>query len=158
MGGGLRDDTGGLQDGGEVRRGARGRFVAGRSGNPAGRPRGSRNRATVAALSLLDGEAKAITRKAVALAKRGDGVALRLCVERLIPRRDRVVDIELPDLRRVADVVEAVSVVIAAAASGRLTLPEAREFLALLEVQRRALETEDLAVRLELVERELSER
>jgi len=37
-------------------------FKAGRSGNPEGRPRGSRNKAT-AVEALLDGEAKAIARK-----------------------------------------------------------------------------------------------
>jgi hypothetical protein len=45
---------------------ARGRpFVKGRSGNPAGRRPGSRNRATLAAAALLAGEAEALTRKAV---------------------------------------------------------------------------------------------
>jgi len=37
-------------------------FKAGRSGNPEGRPRGSRNKATMAVEALLDGEAKAIAR------------------------------------------------------------------------------------------------
>jgi hypothetical protein len=49
-------------------------------GNP-GRPRGSRGKATVAAQILLDGEAKALTRKAIDLAKEGDTTALRLCLE-----------------------------------------------------------------------------
>ena len=48
---------------------ARGRpFPKGQSSNPAGRPRGSSNRATRAAELLLDGEATALTRKAVELA------------------------------------------------------------------------------------------
>ena len=51
-------------------------FVSGRSGNPAGRPRGARNKATMAAEILLDGEAEAITRKAVEKAKQGDAGAL----------------------------------------------------------------------------------
>ena len=34
-------------------------YKAGRSGNPEGRPRGSRNKATMAVEALLDGEAKA---------------------------------------------------------------------------------------------------
>jgi Family of unknown function (DUF5681) len=38
-------------------------FKAGRSGNPEGRPRGSRNKATMAVEALLDGEAKAIARR-----------------------------------------------------------------------------------------------
>ena len=39
-----------------------------------------------------------------------------------------------------------------AAARGELTLAEAREWMALLERQWSAIETEDLAVRLELLE------
>src|SRR6516225_9807088 len=55
-------------------------FEKGRSGNPAGRPRGSRNRSTLAAQLLLQGEAEALTRKAVELALGGDPTALRLCL------------------------------------------------------------------------------
>lgn len=62
-----------------------GRFRRGVSGNPRGRPVGSRNHATLAAATLLEGEAEAITRKAVELALAGDPVALRLCVERILP-------------------------------------------------------------------------
>jgi hypothetical protein len=36
-------------------------FEKGRSGNPAGRPRGCRNRSTLAAQLLLQGEAEALT-------------------------------------------------------------------------------------------------
>ena len=57
------------------------------SGNPAGRLRGTKNRATKAAEELLEGEAEALTRKAVELALAGDTVALRLCLERLLPPR-----------------------------------------------------------------------
>src|SRR3954467_2997309 len=43
-------------------------FAPGQSGNGAGRPRGSRNRTTLAAEQLLDGEAEALTRKVIELA------------------------------------------------------------------------------------------
>lgn len=133
-------------------RGKSGRFAPGESGNPAGRPRGSSNRATAFAQGLLDGDAEAIISKAVALAKEGEPVALRLCVERIIPRRERSLSIDMRRIERAADLVQAVGDVIAAAAGGALTLPEAREFLALLESQRKALETEDLAVRIDALE------
>jgi hypothetical protein len=41
------------------------------------------NRATLAVEAILDGEAQALTRKAIELAKAGDTMALRLCLERL---------------------------------------------------------------------------
>src|ERR1700719_2252222 len=59
-------------------------FEKGRPGNPGRRPRGSVNRSTRAAMLLLDGEAEALTRKAVELALAGDPVALRLCLERIL--------------------------------------------------------------------------
>jgi uncharacterized protein DUF5681 len=54
---------------------ARGRgrlFQPGQSGNPAGRQRGSRNRATLAAATLLDGEALGLTRRAIEAVLAGD--------------------------------------------------------------------------------------
>jgi uncharacterized protein DUF5681 len=71
-----------------------GRFKPGHSGNPAGRPPGTRNKATESAELLLEGEAEALTRKAVELALGGDPIALRLCIDRLIPpRRGRKVQL-----------------------------------------------------------------
>ena len=123
------------------------------SGNPAGRPKGSLNKSTVLLAELLDGEGALIVRKAIDLAKEGSPLGLRLCFERLVPRRERVVEIDLPKVRKAVDVADAVAVVIAEAAAGNLTLPEAKDFLVLLEQQRKALETTELAVRLELLER-----
>ena len=74
----------------QVSRDADGRFRKGRSGNPKGRPMGVRNKATEAAELVLDGEAEALTRKAVERALEGEASALRLCLERIIPpRRER---------------------------------------------------------------------
>jgi hypothetical protein len=53
-------------------------FEPGMSGNPNGRPKGSRNKTTMAMEILLDGEAELLTRKAVEKALAGDPLALRL--------------------------------------------------------------------------------
>jgi hypothetical protein len=50
----------------------RGRFARGRSGNPAGRPRGCRDHVNRGAWVLRAGEGEALTRKAVELALAGD--------------------------------------------------------------------------------------
>lgn len=76
-------------------------------GNP-GRPKGTRNKATLAAEALLEGEAEALTRKAIELALAGDGAALRLCLERIVPvRRGRAVALDLPPVRTAADLTAA---------------------------------------------------
>jgi Family of unknown function (DUF5681) len=59
----------------------------GQSGNPAGRPHGSRNKATMLMQNLLEGEAEAIARKAIEMAKDGDMAAIRVCMDRLAPAR-----------------------------------------------------------------------
>ena len=75
----------------------RGRFAKGRSGNPAGRPRGCRDHVNRAARLLLAGEGEALTRKAVELALAGDPAALRLCLERIVgPYRERAVEFVMP--------------------------------------------------------------
>ena len=53
------------------------KFKSGQSGNPGGRPKGALNKATLASQALLDGEAEALTRKVVELAKewQPDGAA-----------------------------------------------------------------------------------
>jgi Family of unknown function (DUF5681) len=60
-------------------------FEPGQSGNPAGKAKGTRNKVTLAIEALLDGEAEALTRKAIELAKAGDMAALRLCLDRIVP-------------------------------------------------------------------------
>ena len=72
-------------------------FEKGTSGNPSGRPRGSRNATTLALEVLLDGQAQALTQKAIDLALTGDIPALRLCLDRILPpRKDRPVSFTLP--------------------------------------------------------------
>ena len=82
------------------------RFKPGQSGNPAGKPKGLRNRATLALEALLDGEAEELTRKAIELAKGGDMAALRLCLDRIVPpRKDRHVAFPLPAMNAPVDAV-----------------------------------------------------
>jgi Family of unknown function (DUF5681) len=79
------------------RRGPGRRFQPGQSGNPAGKPKGTRNRATMLAEQLLDGEAETMVRTAIQWAKKGNMAALRLCLDRILPvRHDRPVRFALP--------------------------------------------------------------
>jgi hypothetical protein len=115
-------------------------FRPGESGNPAGRPRGARNRSTIAAELLLEGEAEALTRKAIELALAGDTTALRLCMERLVPpRKDRLIEFVLPPVTSADDAAKAISAVLTAVAEGRITPAEAATVAGLIEACRRAI-------------------
>ena len=130
-----------------------GRFQKGRSGNPAGKPKGARHRATLAAEALLDGEAEALTRKAVELALAGDVIALRLCLERILsPRRQRPVTFTFPVLRSAADSAAAMAALLAAVADGHIGLAEASEAAKLVDAFVRASEVTETAAREERVE------
>ncbi len=103
------------------------RFQPGVSGNPGGRPKGARNRTTLAAQALLDGEGEKLTRKAIEMAHAGDTVCLRLCLDRILPpRRERLVIIDLPEIVEGTDAAKALSAILKAVAAGELTPTEAK--------------------------------
>src|SRR5688500_1656586 len=126
-----------------------------RTGNPGRRP-GARNKATMAALALLEGEADALTRKAIELAKGGDTVALKLVLDRLLPK-GRAIRLDLPT-RTLADLDEASDVVRRALAEGTITLDEVTVLTNLLEARRRLIETTELERRLAALEAAGQER
>ena len=109
-------------------------FRRGESGNSAGRPVGARHKATVAAETLLDGEAEGLTRKVVEMALAGDTVAMRLCLERILPpRRERPVRFNLPKLQSPSDAAAAMAAIAAGVADGNLTPSEAGELSKLVD-------------------------
>ena len=121
-------------------------------GNP-GRPRGARHKTTLAIEELLDGEAEALTRKAIELAKGGDMAALRLCLERIAPaRKDAPVRFHLPAINSAREAAEAASAVLAAVSEGEITPVEGAAVMALLEQYRRALEASDFEARISALE------
>jgi hypothetical protein len=128
-------------------------FRKGASGNPAGKRKGTRHKTTRAVETLLDGEAEALTRKAVELAKAGDTVALRLCLERISPpRKDRPVSFTLRPIACVADVADAMADIVSAVADGMLTPQEAGDIAKILDSYIRALDVTDVERRLSTLE------
>jgi len=98
----------------------------------------------------LDGDGEAITRKAIKLAKAGNGSALRLCLERLIaPRKERPVRLKLPeDISTAEGASHALAAILASAAQGEITVGEAVQLSSLLELRRKLIETEEFERRL----------
>ncbi len=126
-------------------------FSKGRSGNPGGRRFGSRNKATIAAQRLLAGEAEALTRKAVEAALAGDPTAMRLCLDRILPR-DRAVEFALPPIKSAADVAHAMGAVTAALADGLITPGEAQAIARVITTFVQSIETSDFDQRLQMLE------
>ena len=117
-------------------------FTKGRSGNPSGKPKGARHRSTIAAEALLDGEAEALTRKAVELALGGDTFALKLCLERILPaRRERNLSVSLPDLRSPKEAGEVSAAILDSVCKGEITLGEAAELARLVAAHLATLES-----------------
>jgi len=85
--------------------------------------------------------------------KTGDGLALRLCIERLLPpRRDRPVEFKLSKLETAADAAKALSDILQAVAAGELTPSEAEALGTLVAGYSRAIEIVDLEERVTRLE------
>jgi hypothetical protein len=126
-----------------------GRFAPGHSGISSGRTPGARNRATIAALSLMDDKAEAMSDKMVTLAMGGDRRALKFCLERVVPRgTTRPVAITMPTMTTIADVATAQSALIDAMACGDINPNEAKTMATVLEMKRKSIESVELEARM----------
>jgi hypothetical protein len=82
-------------------------FIKGQSGNPAGRPKGSKNKITLMKLALegelrtsLRGHAQEILDVAITLAKSGDTSMLKLLIDKMIPTSKALED-EIPQKEQI---------------------------------------------------------
>jgi hypothetical protein len=134
-----------------------GKFRKGQSGNPNGKPRGSRNATTILFDELLKDNAQALIEKAIEMAKGGDGPALRLCIDRLAPpRKDRPVWFELPKMKESRDAVTASAAIVEAVASGDLAPSEAAELSKVVDGYARSLQTIEFEQRLSTLEKAIA--
>ena len=120
------------------------------NGNP-GRKRGSKNRTTVVAAALLDGEAEALVRKAVELAKAGNVPMLKLLLSRILPR-ERLVELDLPPMNFADDAVATLGAIINAVAEGRISPGEGASLAALIDTYVRAIDINDVVKRIDALE------
>jgi Family of unknown function (DUF5681) len=128
-------------------------FPKGKSGNPKGRPQGSRNKATIALEALISGEAERVVQTMIDAAKGGDVTAAKALLDRLIPpRKGRSIMVDLPRVESGADLVHALSATIDAMASGVVTPDEAATIAGVLEQKRKAIELEEIERRLAALE------
>ena len=114
-------------------------FQPGQSGNPAGRPRGARNRTTVLLEALIESEGEALTRHFIEQAKRGNARALGCLMGMILPKRKGVpIEIDLPPLEQASDAPVAIAAIIAAVCGGELTPDEGMLLTRMVEAFLRA--------------------
>src|SRR5215471_16915969 len=86
------------------------RFKPGQSGNPNGRPAGSRSKVLVALDALGEGEAESIVKAMIEKAKGGDSVAGRTILERVWPpRKGARLQFDLPAVTTANDLPGAIA-------------------------------------------------
>jgi hypothetical protein len=130
-------------------------FEPGRSGDPNGRPKGSRNRITRAVEELINDQAEGLAAKAIEKALGGDASMLRILLSRIVPaQRTRAVEFELPGIKTLADASAASAAVLAACGRGEISPAEADVIMAMIATHVSILEKTDLEARLIAAEAE----
>ena len=119
-------------------------------GNP-GRPRGSKNRTTMLAAALLEGEAEGLVRKGIEAALRGNIPMLLFLLSRMLPR-DRRIKLDLPPMNFADDAVEAHGYVLRAVTEGIISPSEGAQLAALLNSYAKAIDLADVVKRLDALE------
>ena len=114
-------------------------FKPGHSGNPSGRPPGIVDKRT-RFHGLFEQHAESIIGKLIEQATAGDTTALRLCIERIVPRvkPSSRVSFDLPE-GKIIDTydnrLQMIDTILKAAASGQITIEEAKGLAEILKNQ-----------------------
>ena len=130
------------------------RFQPGQSGNPRGMPAGSRHKATKLLDAIGEAGAKGVLDATLQAARGGDMGAAKIILDRAWPaRKSRTVALDLPAVTTAEGVTAAMAAVVQAMAAGEIAPDEAAAVASVIEGQRRAIETADLAERIAALER-----
>ena len=118
-----------------------------------GKTKGTRNKKTLAIESLLEGQAEALTQTAISKALEGDGLALRLCMERIAPApKDNSVSFPLLEMKDAMDASKAASSILTAVSEVELSPIEGIRVMGLIDSYRRTLELTEIEERLQALE------
>jgi hypothetical protein len=130
-------------------------FPKGNPGGP-GRPRGSRNKMNQLLDQLAEADAEKMVRRMIEVANEGDRVAARLVLSRIwAAPKGRAVAVELPKIKKPADLLKAHAAVASAIAVGTLTAQDGAALSAMLETHRKAFELVSQEERVERLEGEV---
>jgi hypothetical protein len=128
-------------------------FPKGSSANPRGMKPGTKHRKTLLLAGMSDEDRATIVATIIRQARKGCRASQRMIVDRIEPpRHGSPVRFPLAPIVTVADIVKAHAEILAALSKGRLTPQEAMEVAGVVELARRAIETEQLETRIATME------
>ena len=128
-------------------------FQPGQSGNPNGRPKGSRGRSTAILDAMAEGASEKIMQMVLDAAEAGDLDAARIVLTRIwTPRKGRPIAFALPPIRSAADTLVAVNAVLETVANGTLSVEEGKDVTDMIDVYRSAFATLELEERIKNLE------
>ena len=120
-----------------------------------GRKLGSRNRASLLANALLEGEEEQLVRKGIELAKAGDPQMLKFFLDRILTR-DRPVRIDLPPIESRGDLTTGFAAIMQAVGAGEITPSEGSVVAALLANIAKFIDDVEIVTRLREMEEQLN--
>jgi len=130
-----------------------GKFLKGQSGNPKGKAKGTKNKVTLAAESLLSGELENICRRLIQEALSGNMQAVKMILDRILPiRRDCNVTLDIPVLHTPADAIQSMALITQAVMRGEISPGEGESLSKVIEIHVRTIELHDHEKRLNLLE------
>ncbi len=130
-----------------------GKFKSGVSGNPAGRPIGTKSKVSQLVNDMMAERAEEITNILIDNALAGDSGCLRLVIERLAPApKDNRINIELPTIENAEDLNKAISHIIAKVGTGDITPLEGQSLIKMFEGWKAAYSLEEIEQRINKLE------
>lgn len=128
-------------------------FKRGQSGNPKGKPKGARNKSTLAAEKFLEGSLDSICRRIEEEALNGNMQAAKMVLERFLPpKKDRLIRLELPQIKTQEDVLSVIGCIVSAVGNGEISPSEGESLSRTIDMYSKALEVHELEFRLRAIE------
>lgn len=138
-----------------VQKGRKG-FLPGVSGNPNGRPKGSKNKTAQFAKGLLEEAQEDIVRECINMALYGNSSAMKSCMDRLYPCPRSTPDgFEMPPIQTIDDVPTALACLTDALARGDTDTETASQLIKLIQLHRESFESSELAAELAELRKEV---
>ncbi len=129
------------------------RFKRGQSGNPKGKPKGAKNKSTLAAERLLEGSLDRICKRIEEEALNGNMQAAKMVLERFLPpRKDRLIRLDIPKIKTYEDVLSASTLIISAVCKGEISPSEGEALSRTIDLHSKILEANEHEYRLQALE------